>query len=98
MPRRDRNDDLIEDDGSADVHGVQHRCDDGWLDRDVARPCLRCRPWLAERRPPTRDELAVAARTASSAPLRGTESPSAATALIPADLRAGQAPLEGQRR
>lgn len=23
-----------------------HSCDGGWLDRDAARPCLDCRPWL----------------------------------------------------
>ncbi|GAA4286192.1 hypothetical protein GCM10022262_05510 [Georgenia daeguensis] len=23
-----------------------HTCDGGWIDRDAARPCLTCRPWL----------------------------------------------------
>lgn len=29
-----------------------HECDGGWLDRDAARPCLICRPWLAGRGSP----------------------------------------------
>jgi hypothetical protein len=39
-----------------------HHCRRGWLTRpavDEPIPCLVCRPWLAERRPPTRAELAA---------------------------------------
>lgn len=55
--RRDRTGEPIEPDDR------DHECDDGWIERwdaEHPRPCLRCRPWLVERRPPTRDELAVA--------------------------------------
>ena len=27
-------------------------CDGGWIDRDAARPCLICRPWLGGRGSP----------------------------------------------
>ena len=49
---RDRNGEMIDAD-------ELHRCDAGWIDRDSdrPRPCVRCRPWLAHRRPPTADEL-----------------------------------------
>lgn len=38
-----------------------HVCRGGWLTpagADEPRPCLECRPWLRERRPATRAELA----------------------------------------
>ena len=45
---------------------LEHRCADGWRDRDAAVPCLICRPWLRERRPPRADELDVARGRAAS--------------------------------
>lgn len=41
MTRRDRTGEVLEDDPD-DVHD----CAGGWLDKDTARPCLICRPWL----------------------------------------------------
>lgn len=57
MPR-DRTGEPVEpDDDEPD-----HRCERGWLpghtpDDEHPRPCLVCRPWLRDRKPPTRDEL-----------------------------------------
>lgn len=44
---RDRTGELIDDDQ------VEHRCDNGWLDRDAdqPRPCPVCRPKLRRRTP-----------------------------------------------
>jgi hypothetical protein len=49
---RDRTGDDVPEPG-------EHRCDRGWIDRDNARPCMACRPWLRYHRPPTRAELAA---------------------------------------
>lgn len=62
---RDRTGEPIDE---RDVDG--HGCVRGWLPGhtphdDDPRPCLRCRPWLRERRPPTRDELDDFRREAS---------------------------------
>lgn len=58
--RRDRTGEPIPvDDVRADD---DHHCHRGWLSRpsaDEPVPCLSCRPWLADRRPPTSTELAV---------------------------------------
>ena len=54
MQRHDWTGELVDDE---DTDG--HECSAGWIDRERARPCERCRPWLCETpaRPPTRAEL-----------------------------------------
>lgn len=60
---RDRTGDEIEPDTLAAAG--EHLCRRGWLSSpgaDSPIPCLRCRPWLAWRRPPTKRELAAFAQ------------------------------------
>ncbi len=59
--RRDRTGEPLDDD-EPDVPGPRHHCHGGWIDRNADRPipCPTCRPWAAQRRPPTPDEYATA--------------------------------------
>lgn len=58
MTTRDRTGEPVD----PDPADGGHRCRRGWLSRpsaDAPVPCLDCRPWLRDRRPPTRAELAA---------------------------------------
>lgn len=34
-------------DTNPHCHTGPHTCDNGWINRDTAQPCLTCKPWLA---------------------------------------------------
>ena len=54
--RRDRTGEPIETDDEDDD---QHRCQNGWIDRNADRPvpCPECKPWVVQRKAPPGSRL-----------------------------------------
>lgn len=68
--RHDRYGELVATDDDTSTPANDHQCNDGWINRDNAVPCLHCRPHLAPKPRTPRPDPAVA--RAGSAAVRAT--------------------------